>query len=158
MFNLGGVMLIGGGIGAFASRTTKGSLLHHSNPNNPFRADNPIYLAIGDIGRGLANSVVFKPIIKAGKRTYQAVDDTWQASGIPTSAGAAAVKQYSGTIATGFKTGAKGVVSTIGKVGMKGLDKIAKTRIVDLRSQLERVLEEGGREEGLGNKLILNKE
>lgn len=129
-YNLGGVILIGGGIGAFSSASFKGSALHHSNPNNPFRADNPVYLAIGDMGRGLANSVVFKPIIKAGKRTYQAVDDTWQASGIPTSAGAAAVKQYSGTIGTGFKTGAKGVVSTIGKVGMKGLDKIAKTRIV----------------------------
>lgn len=128
--NLAFTMAIGGGVGAFASAGFKGSALYPGAKNNPFNPNNPVYLAIGDIGRGMKNSVVFQPIIQGGKRTWKAGTEKWEDLGKPGSVGAAAVVKATGAVGSGAKRVGTGAVQAVGKAGMYGLNKLAKTRIV----------------------------
>ena len=84
IMNIGFGTAIGGGFGVFISARDPSSSLHPTNPKSPFSPKNPIYLGMGRIGKGMSESIVMKPVIKGGKKSFEFVRES--------SVGAAAVE------------------------------------------------------------------
>ena len=68
--------ILGGGLGAFQKARQPGHILHPESKNNPMRADNPLYVGIGQVGKKMSESAVIRPVIKKGKQTFEVVKES----------------------------------------------------------------------------------
>ena len=111
----GGVILggaIGGGISAYKNPN---SLLSPKNPSNVFSPDGKFRMGLQGIGNSLGESIVLKPVIKGGRKTYEIVAE----SAAGQSLSAAAVKGSDMLRAGAVKGGsvANTIVKGVGKAG-----------------------------------------
>lgn len=125
-FNTAGGVVLGGTIGAGVSavKNTNG-LLNPKNPGNVFSPDGKLRMGIQGIGNSLGESIVLKPVIKGGRKTYEIVSDTptyqsLSAAAVKGSdilrAGAVKGKNVAQTVVKGVgKAGESFVVNTVGR-------------------------------------------
>lgn len=152
-FNTAGGVVLGGAIGAGVSafKNTNG-LLNPKNPGNVFSPDGKLRMGIQGIGNSLGESIILKPVIKGGRKTYEIVSDTPTYQSLSAAAvkgtdilraGAVKGKTAAQTAVKGFgKAGESLVVNTVGRASpiISGL--MSRSQVV--RSITESLYDLGG--------------
>jgi hypothetical protein len=123
-YALGGAAVLGGGIGVFAHVRNPASTLNPKNPNFILRPENKVRMAIKNVSDSMANSVILQPVIKNGRKTYEAVLD----SNVGQSVGAAARKvgDTAQLLKPGVVSAAKKPVQLVGQAGLAVAKKLAQ--------------------------------
>jgi hypothetical protein len=117
-YNIAGGAVLGGTLGGAMVAASPKSFLHPKNPNYVLRDDSKLMMGIRAAGKSMSESVVIKPVMKAGKRTYEVVAES--PFGQRTAGAAEAVVQKTqllkGELDKGLNVARQGV-QLVGKVG-----------------------------------------
>jgi len=134
IMNIGFGSVIGGGIGVYKSARDPSSRLHPGHPESPFHPDKPMMIGFNKAGKKMSESVVVKPVVKAGKKTFEIVKESPLGS-----VGAAAVKKGQKVVGKSMNNP---IVRTLGRA-IPAID-MAMSRSKYVQDLVQKLVDTGG--------------
>ena len=134
IMNIGFGSVIGGGIGVYKSARDPSSRLHPGHPESPFHPDKPMMIGFNKAGKKMSESVVVKPVMKAGKKTFEIVKESPLGS-----VGAAAVKKGQKVVGKSMNNP---IVRTLGRA-IPAID-MAMSRSKYVQDLVQKLVDTGG--------------